>query len=259
MEQLRRMIAAAEAATGTGGQERRHRSSMKERAEDKRQKVDVLEGSAHSLEQLLAMVQTLQQTCLEQQLASEWAYRSSVLSSSLLLSARVGVLVTDAQTGRALDCNGYLLESTGWERHHVIGRVMQRSYDDTMDDRVWQANAPRRRHAIDTGLVNGPDGTMVPRRLQEQYPSSMEQKRALYRGDVERSNSVWRHQLRDGFVYELEATLYVCDWTDVDDGQGGVVGRPQRVMCVVSRFVDWRRVEADDLCLGRAGAKLVQR
>ena len=171
---------------------------------------------------------------------------SSGLTSSLLLSVRVSIALHDATTARVLDCNAYMLQTTGWERHHVIGRIMQRTYDEYMDDRVWQANEPMRRLAGDHVLVNGPNGTMVRAVLQEQYPASLEKKRALYRGEMERVRALWRNQMRDGVVYETSAMSYVADWKDVDDGQGGVVRRPNRVVCVCSMF-DARRVDDDDM------------
>ena len=169
---------------------------------------------------------------------------SSALNSSLLLSVRVAITVVDGMASRVLDCNAYMLESTGWERHHVIDRIIGRSYDELMDDRVWQANETVRRLTGDHVLVNGPGGTMVRAQLQEQYPSSLEKKRRLYRREVDKISALWRNQLRDGFVYEMSGVTYVSDWMDVDDRRGGLVQRPQRVVWVVPMW-DARRVDND--------------
>ena len=75
-----------------------------------------------------------------------------------------------------------MLESTGWERQHIIGRIIGRSYDELMDERIWHANESLRRLTGDHVLVNGPDGTtMVRAQIQEQYPASLEKTRQLYR------------------------------------------------------------------------------
>ena len=62
---------------------------------------------------------------------------------------------------------------------------------------------------------------------------------------MDKIDALWRSQLRDGYVYELNCATYVSDWMDVDDGKGGVVPAARhRVVWIVSTY-DARRLESD--------------
>ena len=161
----------------------------------------------------------------------EAAVVSQSLGSTLFLSSGVGQLVVDVTSGCVVDCNDRLMAVTRWERPHLLGRILIAPYD-LMTLGVAELSPDRHRYIYSQSvLVEGPDGQLVPARLDEKIAmkATVDAVRALYRGEVDWISVVWRLPLRDGRWYDVPCVNYIGGWTEGDDG----VRRPSTMMFLV--------------------------
>ena len=189
---------------------------------------DEIQQLRHQLEATTAALHAVQRpsspapTCYPAASSSlDFHLSSSVLSSSLQLAARVGISVTDGQTGYLIDVNAHLLHNSGWQRSDAIGRQVVTPYAEVM------RCATGEEETIDS-LVTLPT---CPQR--QQYRSSYSRLRRLYQAEVDKMDAVWRC-VRDGRSIELSCCCWVADWVSLSDGQAGVQQLPGRVVWVLS-------------------------
>ena len=153
------------------------------------------------------------------------------LYASLFLSASAPMFIIRCDTGCVVDLNTRMSEDSGWQRHHVVGRMMTAPYDafvceTKVDmDRIMCAAGQR-------VLVEGSDGQLVPATKQNQYERSRYLIQQLYQGYVNQIDAVWRAQMRNGKVYEVMCKSYISGYRDVLNEEGRSVRRPNTVVFV---------------------------
>ena len=158
---------------------------------------------------------------------------SASLHSSWFVSSSVAIAVIRVSTGCVLDVNDRLLHESGWQRPHIVGRLMCPPYDliiarESYTEQSFLDLSPQRI------LVDGPDGRLVPARTQRQYERSKVLIQELYRGDKQHIFCVFRYQMKDGRVYEVQSTVWTTSWLE-ERGKDGVVRRkPESVFMVCS-------------------------
>ena len=119
-------------------------------------------------------------------------------------NAKLAVVLSDASTGRMLDCNHQMCEICNMPTEAMTGTVMVRSYDDLMDEAVWRA----KRAAFKYPHFSKRDRLDYAQQ-KEQYPASNEKVRQLMRGEVDRIDVMWRCDLgRDMELFEIEVTSH---------------------------------------------------
>ena len=148
----------------------------------------------------------------------------SALNSSLLLAARVGICVTDGETGRLLDANAHLLHNSGSQRSDVIGRLVVTPFADVMKSETQWEEA-----------VDRESDSEWASKQRQQYRSSFHELRRLYSAEADRVDAVWRCPQRGGRTIEFSCGCWVADWVSVDSGQARAQQQqPGRVVWVLS-------------------------
>ena len=142
------------------------------------------------------------------------------------------MMVVSLTTGCIVDVNSRFLSSGGWERHHLVDRLMLAPY-------ATQAAGGPADTAAKMGLLNerflvdGPDGSLVPAPLFEQYERSKQLLKQLVMGERELVRAIWRTTMKDGKPCELESTTWAGGHVEVEDAAtGGRVRRPAYLVFV---------------------------
>ena len=135
---------------------------------------------------------------------------------------------------RILDVNERFLATSGWSRRELLHTGFEES------DGTAQPLTP---------LVSHRQPCRDGRKLLHQYPASTAHLQAMQRGEVRKTETVWRAYKRDGRVFEFACTQW-AEWDEPADSKRP----PDRIMvvfslddCVILGTVD----EADCMLRGR--------
>ena len=153
---------------------------------------------------------------------------SQQLGSAAFLSASAAMMVVSLVNGCVVDVNDRLLQCTGWERHHLIARMIMAPYPQSPSalprgTNDWKALWRQQSSRI---LVDGPDGGMVPCGYYEQPAASIALMGRLLLGEMRSVTATWRTVIRTGRVVDLECRTWVGGEVDVVEAAGGMVKRP---------------------------------
>ena len=127
-----------------------------------------------------------------------------------------------------MEVNSRMLACTGWERTHLVNRMMMARYSHYRDpSSATIADWNTLRHD-DTNrvLVDGPHGSMVPVGYYDQPAASMALMGRLLAGEVRSIVATWRSAIRCGRVVDMECQGWVGGEVEVLDESGGLVKRP---------------------------------
>ena len=166
---------------------------------------------------------------------------SASLRSSWFVSSSVAIAVIRCSTGCVLDVNDRLLHESGWQRSHIIGRMMCPPYDYIVEPTAYSEKSFQDL-STQRILVDGPDGRLVPARTQRQYERSKILIQELYRGQKQSIFCVFRYQMKDGHVYEVKSAVWTTSWAEEQCADGVVRRRPESTFMVCS-YADAVRVE----------------
>ena len=153
------------------------------------------------------------------------------LYASLFLSASAPMFVIRCDTGYVVDVNRRMLDESGWTRDHLVGRLMTAPYDALVSDSTHDVERIMR-NAGSRVLVASSDGRWVPASKQAQYESSKRKSQQLYAGQVNQIDAVWRQQMSNGKVYEVNCRSWISGFRDVVNAEGRLVRRPNTAVFV---------------------------
>ena len=165
--------------------------------------------------------------------------RSHSVYSSAFLSTSLSLFLVSVSTGLVLDANARLLQSTGWQRHHVIGRLLTVPYKHLLH-RSAMSLAERkevlkqRQHM--RPLVENEHKQMVPSPNVQQYESSRSDLVDVVTGRREHAYSIWRLFARNGALLELPGSCWAGEWEEVDEEDGGERRQYRRPKHVIFGF-----------------------
>jgi len=161
--------------------------------------------------------------------------RSHSIYSSAFLSSTLSLFLVSVGTGLVLDANARLFQSTGWQRHHVIGRLLTAPFDSLIHRN--SSHSERERRQCQRLLVENEQKQMVPSRSVQQYESGRQAIVDVSSGAREQVHSVWRLYIRDGRLCELPGTCWGGEVEEVEEeGGGGEVRRYRRPKHIIFAF-----------------------
>ena len=257
LDELKLLITAAEVYTADACKEQPVEASDEA---DRRQRVQVLEGSTASMRLLLQMVHTLKRTCEEQKQAVEWLEAEKRWRDT---ATQPSALCTNSSFARSTCASA--------KRVRLLASAVERSLDSSLgrDALHSSANAPiglavalldcttgraldisqefavmlgwkERSQLIGTQVTQSADSVLndqwdVGPLSHPQYGRSKRVKQELYKGLIDVGKMMLRMRCADGKVYELHSTSWIDEWQTVTDAEGRPVGRrPLRVVGVLS-------------------------
>ena len=220
-------------------------------SDDKKDKVTILEHAVQQLAELQQLVTQLtynNNTQHDQLNAARFQLhqtqnalthlddetRSHSIYSSAFLSSSLSLFLVSVGTGLVLDANARLFQSTGWQRHHVIGRLLTAPYqsmiyrNSTLHERMQRAKQRL--------LVENEHKQMVPAENVHQYESSRRALVELLTGQKEQIYAVWRMYIRNGKLCELPGTCWAGEEEDVEEVVGGQLKRCRRPKHITFAF-----------------------
>ena len=153
--------------------------------------------------------------------------RSHSVYSSAFLSTSLSLFLVSVSTGLVLDANARLLQSTGWQRHHVIGRLLTSPYKRLLD-RNRLTDAEKRERQKQRVLIENKHKQMVPAPHVQQYPSGRQAVVDVSSGRRDSASAIWRLYLRSGELCELPGTCWSGEWEEVDEEGDGEERRQYR-------------------------------
>jgi len=160
--------------------------------------------------------------------------RSHSIYSSAFLSSTLSLFLVSVSTGLVLDANARLFQSTGWQRHHVIGRLLTAPYKillhRTASDSERQQNQQKRL------LIEDAQKHMVPARNVQQYESARQAVVDVSTGVREQVHSAWRLYVRDGRLCEAPGTCWGGESEEVEEGEGDEMRRYRRPKHIIFAF-----------------------
>ena len=154
---------------------------------------------------------------------------SQQLGSATFVSASAAMMVVSLVNGCVVDVNERLLLCTGWERQHLVARMIMAPYAQppsamqpgTTD---WDALREQQRNRI---LVDGPsDCGMVPAGYYEQPAASLALLVRLLVGELRSVTAVWRTVVRSGRVVDVLCRSWAGGEVDVLEASGSIANRP---------------------------------
>ena len=222
-------------------------------SEERKDKVSVLEQAAQQLgelrqrvaqlthsnnaqhDQLNAVRFQLQQTQSAVTRMDEEA-RSHSLYSSAFLSNSQCLLLVSVGTGVALDVNARLLQAAGWERQHVLGRLLTVPYKHLMNPGVSTSSERHyfRQHRV---LVESKETKqMVPAQPARQYKSGQEAIADVASGRRKQHWAVFRLYVRSGELCDIPGTCWAGESEEVEDqdAAGLQYRRPKHIIFALS-------------------------
>ena len=139
-------------------------------------------------------------------------------------------VLTDCATGLVLDVNEGMIVQ-GWQRNQLVGHTAMEGYDAVMDARGWQMGENADQRVLVPSTV---DGHLKPAGRSVQYERSKRLLRELYAGKIGVCVALWRGELADGRIHEVEASTWIDGWEGAVDASGRVSRRPLRAVSVTS-------------------------
>ena len=161
--------------------------------------------------------------------------RSQSIYSSAFLSGSLSLFLVSVSSGLVLDANSCLFRATGWQRNHVIGRLLTVPYDILMR-RVEPSPSERLQRQQQRLLVENERRQMAPARLVQQYKSGRQAIVDVCSGAREQAHSVWRMYVRNGRLCELPGTCWAGEYSDVVEDEGGLPRRRAKHILIAVSF-----------------------
>ena len=219
--------------------------------DERRDKVGVLEQAVQQLADLQQLVAHLthannaQQDQLNaarfqlQQRQSALAHvddmtRAHSVYSSAFLSSSLSLCLVSVSSGLVLDANARLFHTTGWQRHHVIGRMLTVPYEHLITRTVCPSERQQRQQQ--RLLVEDRHGQMVPSPQVQQYETGRQAIVDVASGARAQVYSVWRLHVRSGRLYELPGSCWAGELEDVEEGEGEQLRRYRRPQHIIFAF-----------------------
>ena len=263
---LKQLMAAAEAHTSSG-----RRREGGDEADEKQQRVHVLEGTAQEMRHLLRLVEALKQTCETLKQHSNAVPTNTVATTRRDNTDHIAWNLNDRANIAEQPFDSYAApsNSSSSKRVRLLATAVSRSLDASLGHSTL-ASLRSLPVTVAALLINCDDGTaldmndgmlhygwerseLLGRQFcapyewlmgdessysgplsDAQYERSKRLKRQLYTGESGKCVASWRIQFACGSMHEVVTTSWIDGWREVQDSAGGVSRRPLRTVVVTS-------------------------